>query len=300
MENEDEPKSFPFIEELLDNLRLHEKWPEDIGSPEHPHQEEWYTVVGWHRLLEKVLLKVKAGKIELSVARHILWAASRFGFICEQVLKGDEKATSQYLAILRLLKAEQFDLSKATFDEIAAKDETNVYLRRGFDIRRLMSHLSEIVAPLNPQCHSVLTGHIVLRQNMQSHALYREASLQLFDDRALTLEKLACRVYKQRLVDQGYVEVDDSTIYRSIEAVKEWEKPLVEEEVEARSINPDSFRAVLFHPKNFSGTLGEAERLAILGGAKVEYLWIRKYPSGTVQNKGKKQKAKNKVRKANQ
>ena len=114
--------------------------------------------------------------------------------------------------------------------------------------------------------------------------------MQLWDGRARTLEQLACRVYKQRLADRGD-EVDDSTIYKSINAVKKWEKPLVEEEEEARAADPRNFRAVDFFPKNLSGTLREAERQPVVWSSGrefpvFEYLWFRKYPRGSAQHQG--------------
>jgi hypothetical protein len=151
---------------------------------------------------------------------------------------GDEECDIQLTAILKLAQARTYEVPQSKIKELT-RYETSPPLARGWELCRIMSHLSNVVEPRS--------SHRPFRPNhpIQMRPSPTSAHFQGLWDLAnshvkpnTTLQSLAIRLYLDRLekehVTAGQSTITNRSLKRDLELVREWERNTKEQEKQKR------------------------------------------------------------------
>jgi hypothetical protein len=143
---------------------------------------------------------------------------------------GDKRAVQQLSIIHKLIFPKKYDVSRTVIERLSKKYESG-HLTRGWELRRLMYRLSDLVAPIRPDTENVMTSPIrLLPQADPKHPLYESVVEQLkVAKRSTTLQMLAIRIYLKRVEGtQEVSRIDERTLKRDLQKLREWEESDVE------------------------------------------------------------------------
>ncbi|HEV7681218.1 MAG TPA: hypothetical protein VGO68_03775 [Pyrinomonadaceae bacterium] len=139
---------------------------------------------------------------------------------------GDEKAAEQIKAIEKLVKPEKFELPRTRISELVARYETSPHLARGWELRRLMSSLMEVVEPAKPDIPFTTNQPVKIKEDVSTTSLQQLAKEHW--KRNTTLQSLAIRIYLGHLRKAGIAGADqtitDETLKRDLVLVRKWEE----------------------------------------------------------------------------
>ena len=137
---------------------------------------------------------------------------------------GDETAKQQVLAVKKLLAPATYQVPLKIIEDLAKKYNAVGPLARGWELRRLMAELAEIVVPANPQNTCVLCGPVRVSEAPPARGtpLYQEA-LERCRKRT-TLQSLAISIYLDRLQKEGDFKTDERSLRRDLDKVRRWEE----------------------------------------------------------------------------
>jgi hypothetical protein len=142
----------------------------------------------------------------------------------DRLKKGDELARHQLNLITKIAFPKTFGMPLSAIESLARKYRSG-HVKRGFDVRKLMYKLSDIVVPVHSTSKDALDGAILIATTpeAQQHSLYSDALKNW--RRGTTLQMLAIRIYLEKLggKDEGTV-VDERTLKRDLKKLREWEK----------------------------------------------------------------------------
>lgn len=165
---------------------------------------------------------------------------SGLAIVIERAAEGDERAAIQLTAIEKLIKPEKFELPLSKIKELVDRYETSPMLARGWELRRLMSALSNVIEPLKSGRPDSINEPIRLTET-PSMFYYRTLwnLAQKHWKRNTTLQSLAIRIYLEGLQDAGITgegaeTITDRTLKRDLASVRKWERDTNEDEKRRR------------------------------------------------------------------
>jgi hypothetical protein len=147
---------------------------------------------------------------------------------------GDERSATQLKAIKKLSKPEKYELSPNKIRDIVERYETSPPLARGWELRRLMSALSNVVEPVKKDTPYSQGQPIKLKESPRAVfvGLWDLARKHLKPNS--TLQSLAIRIYLESLQEKGITDegeaITSESLKRDLRRAREWERATNEDE----------------------------------------------------------------------
>jgi hypothetical protein len=173
---------------------------------------------------------------------------SGLAIVIERAAEGDERAAIQLKAIEKLIKPEKFELRLDKIKELLIdRYETSPMLARGWELRRLMSGLLNVVEPVKSGRPGSINAPIRLIK-CPVYWYYKslwEVAQKHWKPKA-TLQSLAIRIYLEDLQDAGVTgegaeTITTETLKRDLERARTWEQDATEDEKRLRGHNKGEF-----------------------------------------------------------
>jgi hypothetical protein len=147
---------------------------------------------------------------------------------------GDEKSRTQLKAVEKLIRAPKYCLPFTKLREIIDRYETSPPLARAWELRRLMSNLCWVVAPIRPKPpYSIDQPIKLINPSNNAYADLSELA-QRHLKRNSTLQSLAISIYLEQLRSEGITDENNTITERTLKAdltrAREWEKTVSEED----------------------------------------------------------------------
>lgn len=182
----------------------------------------FYLIIA-HRVLEKKPLdEHDLGRLIHGLADIAMLAAH-----------GDEKSLLQLKAIEKLIRAPKYCLPFTKLREIIDRYETSPPLARAWELRRLMSNLCWVVAPIRSKPPYSIDQPVKLVKPSNSAFTHLSELAQRHLKRNSTLQSLAISIYLEQLRDEGTDEnntITEKTLKSDLARAREWERTASEDD----------------------------------------------------------------------